>query len=255
MIPDPSGRQRVVLEEGDIRRHRWRVRDLGFFSAATLLLLIAAGTIVQMLTPAEAGATGEVVTVLVLTFLLGLALVGCTYFLVRGVYGLSYREEMRISLAYGIGNRSLVMLGLGLALCVLLVSALVAAVFPDLVPDVETPLEQLLSTPQAIVLFAIYGVALAPAIEELTFRGFLFRALEDIIGISAAVWATAVVFASFHLLQLWPNWPAIIVILGVGYALSRLRERTRSVVPGFIVHTVYNAVLFILSALATVAEG
>lgn len=252
-IPDSSSGP-VFLADGDPRLHRWRPRDLALFASTVLLLLLVAGSLLQLITPRVEGNTGEVIAILGLTLLLGLAIVGLTYFLVCRVYGLSYREEMRISFDYEVSNRLMVMLGLGLALSVLVASALVATLFPWLIPEAETPLEQLLGTPQAIVLFAIYGVALAPALEELTFRGFLFRAFEDIFGVSAAVWATALVFAAFHMLQLWPNWPAIIVILGVGYVLSKLRERTNSIIPGFIVHTVYNAVLFLLSALATVSQ-
>jgi len=194
----------------------------------------------------------EVVTALGLTFAVEAALLSAACVLVQRVYGLSFYEEMRISLDYKIGSPSLVVLGMALALSVVLVSAMVARFVPGLVPEQETPIEQLLTTPGSVVLFAIFGIAIAPALEELMFRGFLFRVLQDVVGMSIAVWTTAAIFALFHGPQLWPNWPAIIVILGVGYVLSKLRERTDSVIPGFIVHTVYNAVLFLLFAFASV---
>jgi membrane protease YdiL (CAAX protease family) len=194
----------------------------------------------------------EVVTALGLTFAVEAALLSAACVLVQRVYGLSFYEEMRISLDYKIGSPSLVVLGMALALSVVLVSAMVARFVPGLVPEQETPIEQLLTTPGSVVLFAIFGIAIAPALEELMFRGFLFRVLQDVVGMSIAVWTTAAIFALFHGPQLWPNWPAIIVILGVGYVLSKLRERTDSVIPGFIGHTVYNAVLFLLFAFASV---
>jgi len=243
MNPDVSGSRPL---------HRWKGRDLAFFGGAFLFLFVAAVFVRSLILALIGGPMVEVVTALGLTFAVEAALLSAACVLVQRVYGLSFYEEMRISLDYKIGSPSLVVLGMALALSVVLVSAMVARFVPGLVPEQETPIEQLLTTPGSVVLFAIFGIAIAPALEELMFRGFLFRVLQDVVGMSIAVWTTAAIFALFHGPQLWPNWPAIIVILGVGYVLSKLRERTDSVIPGFIVHTVYNAVLFLLFAFASV---
>lgn len=235
--------------------HRWRGRDLAFFGGTFFLLLVAAAIAQAVMGPFVQGPTGDVIIVLALTVLVEGLLLGSTVVLVRSVYGLSYRREMCISRDYRVRNRSLMFLGLGLALSVIIVSALVSFLFPDLVPAQQSPLEQLLSTPQTVAIFAVFGIIVAPGLEELMFRGFLFRVLEDVVGVPVAVWTTAALFAVAHGGQLWPNWPAIIVILVVGYVLSRLRERTRSVIPGFIVHTTYNAVLFLMFAMANFLES
>jgi hypothetical protein len=251
MTHSVSGYRPAPAETRSTPSHRWRSRDLAFFGAA-FILLVAAAAILQAVAQIFIGeATGGVLFLLALTALVEGGLVFATLVLVRNIYGLSYREEMRISRDYRISNRTLVVLGMGLALSVILVSALVAELLPNLLPAQETPLEQLLATTESVLLFAVFGVALAPALEEIMFRGFLFRVLEDVVGVPVAVWTTAVIFAVFHSPQLWPNWPAIGVILGVGYVLSKLRERTHSVIPGFIVHTVYNALLFLLFAFGT----
>jgi CAAX protease family protein len=250
MNPEVSTIQELV----DSHYHRWRGRDLAFFGGMFLVLVVIAAVIQEIIRSFIQTPMAEVVSVLVLTFLVEATLLTATYFLVHNIYGLSWRNEMRISFRYNISNRSLLVMGIGLALSVILVSALMTTVFPDLIPDQETPLEQLLTTPGSIVVFALFGIAIAPALEELMFRGFLFRVLEDVVGLSVAVWTSAAIFAVAHGGQLWPNWPAIIVILFVGYVLSKLRERTHSVIPGFIVHTVYNALLFLMFAFASMVE-
>lgn len=255
MNPDAS----TLQELAEVPHHRWRGRDLAFFGGMFLILVVVA-TLLQMIVLSFFQDDHplvdliEVITVLGLTFMVEATLLAATYFLVHHVYGLSWRNEMRISFRYDVNNRTLIVLGTALALSVILVSALMTTLVSDLIPDQETPLEQLLTTPGGIALYALFGIAVAPALEELMFRGFLFRVLEDVVGLSVAVWTSAAIFAVAHGAQLWPNWPAIIVILIVGVVLSKLRARTRSVIPGFIVHTVYNALLFLMFALASMVE-
>jgi membrane protease YdiL (CAAX protease family) len=250
--------QPAPLFDGDSRSgdlsppaHRWRSRDLLFFAAMFIVAIVVAAILQAVAGFFALGGTAELILIICLTILVEGSLVACTVFLVRDVYKLSYRTEMGLTRNYRIQNRSLVVLGAGLAGAVILVSAVVSTWFPGLLPESETALEQILATRAQVILFAIFGVTVAPALEELLFRGFLFRVLSDVVGVSVAIWTTAAIFAVFHGPQLWPNWPAIGVILGVGYVLSRMREHTRSIVPGFIVHTVYNAVLFLMFAFAT----
>jgi len=251
MINDIPSERRVPPPGDSARTHRWRSRDLAFFGAMFLVLAVLAAVVQTIVQTFFQGPIVEVLVVLALTLLVEAMLLGATFFLVRYVYNLSYRREMRISRDYRVRNRSLVVLGASLAVSVIVVSALVSTLLPNLFPETETPIERLLTTPQTVAIFAIFGIAVAPALEELMFRGFLFRVLQDVVGISVAVWTTAAIFAVAHGAQLWPNWPAIAAILAVGYVLSKLRERTHSVIPGFIVHTVYNAVLFLMFAFAS----
>lgn len=231
--------------------HRWRSRDLLFFAALFIVSIVVAGVLQAVASLFVEGGTGELLLVIGLTVLVEGSLVFGTVYLVKDVYNLSYREEMGLTRDYRIPNRLLLVLGGGLAAAVILVSAIVTTWFPGLLPESETALEEILATSSQVVIFALFGVTVAPALEELLFRGFLFRVLHDVVGLSVAVWTTAAIFAVFHGPQLWPNWPAIGVILGVGYVLSKLRQHTRSIVPGFIVHTVYNGVLFLMFAFAT----
>jgi membrane protease YdiL (CAAX protease family) len=94
----------------------------------------------------------------------------------------------------------------------------------------------------------------APFLEEMMFRGFLFRAFESLFGGIVAVRLTALLFAGMHVPQLWGSWAGMLVILGVGYALSEVRKNTGSVIPGIIVHTAYNGTLFLVYILSTLFE-
>ena len=83
----------------------------------------------------------------------------------------------------------LIAAGAFLAITVLLVSSF----FPT--PS-DSPLEKLLTTTPSIVMFVVFGIAAAPILEEIIFRGFLFTALMDLCGWRVAVAITAVLFAA-----------------------------------------------------------
>ena len=129
---------------------------------------------------------------------------------------------------------------------------IVSTVFPPSNP----PIEMMLKTPMAIILFGIFGIAFAPILEEIIFRGYLFRLIESIFSSKAAVRSTALMFMMMHVPQLWGSWAGILVILGVGYILSAIRQKTDSVIPCVLVHTTYNGTLFLAYILSTLAyEG
>jgi membrane protease YdiL (CAAX protease family) len=115
----------------------------------------------------------------------------------------------------------------------------------------DSPLEKLLSTPFSILVFSVFGIAFAPFLEEVIFRGFVFTALVDIAGPTAGVLVTATLFAALHAIQLRGNLAAVGVIFLVGLVLTLVRYRTNSVVSSIIMHTAYNAVIFGISALGT----
>jgi hypothetical protein len=140
----------------------------------------------------------------------------------------------------------LVVIGVELAIAAMVTSAFF--------PAEDTPIAERLDTPTEIVVFAVFGVLFAPIIEELLFRGFLFRVLEDTAGALFAVPLTAMMFGSLHILQLLGNWPAIILIVVVGSILSVLRWKTGSLVPSVIVHTTYNSIIFFVVLLGLLAE-
>jgi membrane protease YdiL (CAAX protease family) len=116
----------------------------------------------------------------------------------------------------------------------------------------ESPLEKLLATTPSLILFVFFAIVVGPLLEEIVFRGFLFTALADVFGVRVAVPVTALLFAGLHGRQLGGNLPVLALILVVGYILTRVRERSNSIVPSIIMHTTYNATLFVVPGLASV---
>ncbi len=100
-------------------------------------------------------------------------------------------------------------------------------------------------------LICLFGVSLAPLVEELFFRGFFYPVAARRLGIPAGAVLTALGFALMHASQLANAWGPLLVLFLVGLALTLARILTRSVVPGFLMHIGYNATLFTLLYVAS----
>lgn len=225
--------------------HLWRGRDITFFGLAFISLNVIALWVVDIVP--VGGESAAAARALIGTLLVQLALVALIAVLVRGIYGLPLLEELRWTRAYTSSNASLFLLGMTMAFAVMIVSTF----FP---PD-DLPIEQLLNTPESVAMFAVYAVLFAPLLEEAMFRGFLFRALEQMAGASIAVWTTAIIFGLLHVPQLWGSPAGILVIFGVGFVLSKVRHGTNSLVPPVIVHTAYNGMIVAVFLLGTSIRG
>lgn len=95
----------------------------------------------------------------------------------------------------------------------------------------------------SLILSFVMIVILAPLIEELFFRGWLFGSLRARFSAVAAILVTAVAFAIVHMdtTGLYP-----IAVLAPGLVLSVIRERTGSVKPAVLAHALYNGVGWLL---------
>src|SRR5260370_38714818 len=91
-----------------------------------------------------------------------------------------------------------------------------------------------------------FGVLLAPIVEELFFRGFLYPALARRTGVMVAIVLTAAGFAFIHESQLAQAWAPLLMLFLVGLVLTITRARTGSVAAGVLLHMAYNATLFAL---------
>ena len=89
------------------------------------------------------------------------------------------------------------------------------------------------------VLFA----AIAPFVEELTFRGS-GQSLLRFLGRWPSILIVGVAFGLAHGLV-----EALLVLVPFGIALAWLRDRTTSVVPGMFVHAFFNASALVLIVL------
>jgi uncharacterized protein len=110
----------------------------------------------------------------------------------------------------------------------------------------ELPMDRFFRTAPEAWALSIFGMTLAPLMEELLFRGFLYPVLVRRLGGAAAVLLTAASFCLIHALQLGFAWGPLLVIFLVGLALTVTRAATKSVAPGFLIHVAYNSTISVL---------
>ncbi|MGZ4418540.1 MAG: CPBP family intramembrane glutamic endopeptidase [Gaiellaceae bacterium] len=91
-----------------------------------------------------------------------------------------------------------------------------------------------------VVLFAVA----APIVEELTFRG-LGQSLLSFLGRWPSMILVGAAFGVAHGLV-----EALLVLVPFGIALAWLRDRTKSVVPGMIVHALFNGIALAAAVLS-----
>ena len=112
--------------------------------------------------------------------------------------------------------------------------------------DAPSPMQQMFSNPDGLWILAVYGIVLAPCIEEIVFRGFFFAPLERHHGQWAALLITSAVFAALHGSQYDWHWQRLLVLLAVGAAFGIVRIRSGSVKASALVHATYNSLLFLV---------
>ena len=113
------------------------------------------------------------------------------------------------------------------------------------------PIDTFFRTPAEAWALTIFGIVLAPLMEELFFRGFLYPVLERGMGVPLAVFFTAVAFALLHGWQLMFSWGPVLVIFLVGLVLTTVRAKTNSVAAGLLIHIAYNGAISALMFFAT----
>ena len=232
-------------------RNPWTIIDLMvfalFFGLTVVFLPLGMVRLLRLFNPSLRLAELTAVDQVLLQGLMNLVLVGFIAFLIKVVHRESFLECIHWFRNHGFGAGFLITLGSTLAITVLIVSSL----FPT---STQPPIEKLLSSATAMYVFAVFGIGVAPLFEEIIFRGFLFRVLFEIRGPGLAVPLTAALFALLHLPQLWGSWAGVVLIFVVGYVLSAIRYRSNSLIPSFIIHTSYNALLFAVFALSTFVQ-
>jgi uncharacterized protein len=97
------------------------------------------------------------------------------------------------------------------------------------------------ATVPEFMLVLLVGAVIAPIVEEIFFRGYVFRAYLDQKGVKRAFFFSAALFAVIHL-----NIPAMIPIFIMGLLLAYFYYRTGSIIPSIVAHGVNNAAAFTL---------
>lgn len=109
-------------------------------------------------------------------------------------------------------------------------------------------IEPLKHAPLVVVLAMVFaGTFIAPAVEELFFRGYVFRAVAIRRGAPLAYLISAATFAAFHLAgggSLLPILPGLFVI---GLMLCFAYHRTGNLLADITAHAVNNGAAFLLA--------
>ncbi len=115
----------------------------------------------------------------------------------------------------------------------------------------QLPVDQFFADTFSAYMLAVFGITLAPLMEELYFRGFLYPVLERRLGMPTAVLITSGIFALIHASQLGHAWAPLLLLLFVGVALTVARVQTGSVASSFLIHVGYNTTLFAMLFFST----
>lgn len=154
--------------------------------------------------------------------------------LVSGHYGRRFFREVRWKWPDGWW----LYLGLGVVLSVTLQA--VASFLP--MPK-ELPIDKFFQTAAEAWVLSLFGMTVAPLMEELFFRGFLYPVLTRRLGLVAGIGFTSLGFGLIHAPQLGRAWAPVLVVFLVGVALTVVRARTQSVAASMLVHIAYNGTL------------
>jgi len=128
-----------------------------------------------------------------------------------------------------IGCAGLVILYVGNFFYSLLLSLFSLQVQPMLVP--------VMSESRAPIVILAVGVLLAPPVEEVFFRGFVFGGLRTSMGWRKAALLSSLLFSLSHLTP-----TAILPIFAIGWLFSFLYERSRSIWPCTLLHALINLI-------------
>lgn len=115
----------------------------------------------------------------------------------------------------------------------------------------STPIQELLKEPANAWLLTAFGILVAPFVEEMFFRGFLYPVLARRLTVPAAVLLTALAFTSIHGPQLANHWAPLLLLFTVSAAFTLARAHTGSVAVPFLMHVGYNTTLFAFLFYAT----
>lgn len=106
------------------------------------------------------------------------------------------------------------------------------------------PIEQLFNSRTAVLWLMVFGIAVAPFVEETIFRGFLYPVFARKWGVPAGIIITGVLFGAMHAPQLWPAYAQIGLLMIVGIVMTLVRARSGTVLASWLIHVGYNSFLF-----------
>lgn len=177
---------------------------------------------------------------------------GVVWALVSRFGKLPFWKTIQFKWPTGIPHWKTVVFSVGAAVVLLTLGGLVTKYYGG----EKTALDLLIeSSFQARLATAFLAVATGPLIEELVYRGVIYPALARVIGVTGSIAIVSILFAGVHVYQYKNNLAVIAIISLLSVVLTTTRALTSSVLPGFLIHLVFNGVQSILIVLQPVIEN
>lgn len=183
------------------------------------------------------------------TYILNIAIVALVIFIVTVTYkqnlktlGLSFKDGFK-NVIMGITGYVALLPTLFLIILIVFVLARKLNYQPPVQPifDLFLVEQRRIIIILSVILIAILG----PIGEEIFFRGFMYKAIRNKVGISCALILSAAIFAGLH-----NNIIGFFPIMALAILLAHLYEKSGSLIPSITAHIIHNSlvILFVLLA-------
>ena len=140
-----------------------------------------------------------------------------------------------------------IVVSVGLAIVLFSLAFLITSLYGERKTDLDLMIESSIYTRIATAFVAVFT---APLVEELIYRGLLYKALEKAAGVAVAIGVVSLLFAGVHVFQYRNNLAVIAVITLLSITLTVARAVSGKVLPAFIIHLVFNGIQSVLIVLS-----
>ena len=203
-------------------------------------IIIGAGfvSLLKVLLPNVDSTNISLLSMLVSTLMIGLPVIVYLH-----INGLSFSKRLRLNKISKNTFVSIIIISIGFIVIIDELDRIVYALFgsPDFLSELVEQLK--ITSIYSGALIILTTIIVAPLVEELLFRGFLQKVLEESWeDITKAILVTSLFFALVHLNPYW-----IVQIYLLGMILGYLSWRTNSIIPGIILHGLNNGFAVVLN--------
>jgi len=139
-----------------------------------------------------------------------------------------------------LGHLGILLKGAGLYLLLTTVGLLMVELFVPGALEVKQDIGVASGDPASVLIVAFVSVVIvAPFVEEVLFRGFIFRGFEKTIGFGLAVLASSLLFGLLH-----GSLAAVVDTFALGVVSCLLVARSGSLWPAMLLHGLKNAIVY-----------
>ena len=178
----------------------------------------------------------DITNISLLSMLISTLMIGLPVIIYLRINKLSIRQRLRINKISHNTLFSIIIISIGFIIIIDELDRIIYVLFgsPDFLGELVEQLK--ITSVYNGFLIILTTVIVAPVVEEILFRGFLQKVLEESWeDITKAILVTSLFFALIHLNPYW-----IVQIYLLGMLLGYLSWRTNSIIPGIILHGLNN---------------